>query len=620
MRRKTAWIVRASACALVGACGTRDPSGASAPPSAKPVPDSEPLAVEQAKEPVATAPPRSALPPRWPTSAAAAPVEEAVLGGLGWLARHQAADGSWTVESARERCSPGKSCFDADLKATHAYDEGLTGLALLAFLDAGFTHESKYEFVDKSPQDRRYEAGVVVARGLEWLKKRQRADGSFSRDEPFMYPFMYSEALATAAFVEAFRQTRNRYWTEPAQRGVDFLEAAQRPDPSGTGLWGWRYAPRQVVEARIGPLGIGGSAAEIHDADTSATASCFLALVHAEAAGLQVKRGSLEGALEFCEFVTGKNGLVGYLDAKSAGSTITGPFDDRFTYHPTTLSALGMSIRLLGTGDFEDPFLQLGAKRIVGDLPWVAQDRSSIDYSYWHHATLALQMFDGESSPVRRGRFWSPWSQALLEAVLQLQSHSEHDGSDGGWLASDRWGSYSGAGPLYNTAMNVRTLAIWLNALPIVPSKHPLIGAPAPDFEAVDEPRSRSRMSDLRGRVVLVDFLSPSAPGFAMDLEARSTFARRMKAEPLTILTVCLNTAGVDQLPSPMARAELPWTCVLVDDANDPILQEYKVRTFPTTIVVDQAGIVRGAPSGWDDTVLLANRLLAEPERKHRPR
>jgi hypothetical protein len=111
--------------------------------------------------------------------------------------------------------------------------------------------------------------------------------------------------------------------------------------------------------------------------------------------------------------------------------------------------------------------------------------------------------------------------------------------------------------------------------------------------------------------VVLVDFLSPSAPGFEMDLEARSSFARRMRSEPLTIITVCLNTAGVDRLPSPLARAELPWTCVRVEDANDP---------FPTTIVVDQAGIVRGAPSGWDDTVLLANRLLAEPERKRQPR
>lgn len=614
--RKARSILSSAALGLLSACGSGDPHDAVAPVQAEPDPGVNPATIEPRAEPVADVPPPAAL-PRWKrTSAQSAQAEKAVLDGLRWLARHQAADGSWSVESSKERCSAGTSCFDAELEATHAYDEGLTALALLSFLDVGFTHESRHELVDTVPERRRYRTGDVVKNGLQWLKQRQKADGSFSRDQTFLY----NEALATAALAEAFRQTKNRYWKEPAQRGVDFLQAAQRPSPAGKGLWGWRYDPRQVVEARIASSGGSGSDRDLYDADTSVTTSCLLALMRASRAGLRVDQRSVDGSWQFCEFVTASNGLVGYLDAESAGATITGRFDDHFAYHHTTMSALGMCIRLFPTLDFEDPFLQLGAKRIIGDLPRVTEDHSSIDYYYWHHATLALQEFDGESSPARTGRYWGPWSKALLEAVLPLQTHSEHDCSDGGWLTSDRWGNASGAGPLYNTSVNVRTLEICFNPDSSPPPKDPLVGSPAPNFEAFEDPTSPLALSDFRGRVVLVDFLSPSAPGFEMDLKARSSLAARMKGRRLTILTFFTAESGDDRFPSPTERSELSWKCIRVRDANHPILLEYKVRKFPTTIVVDPAGIVRGAPLGWDDTVLLVNGLLDETEREAQPK
>jgi hypothetical protein len=175
-------------------------------------------------------------------------------------------------------------------------------------------------------------------------------------------------------------------------------------------------------------------------------------------AGLQVDGASLQGAVAFCEFVTGNDGLVGYIDPKSAGATVTGPFDDRFRYHYTTMTALGLCIRIYAQSDLEVPFVAFGAKRLIGDLPSVTGELSSIDYYYWHYGTLALHELDGPTSPLRNGKYWSPWEKTLTEAILPLQDPSENACSQGGWLVSDRWGSYSGAGPLYNTAMNVLTL------------------------------------------------------------------------------------------------------------------------------------------------------------------
>jgi hypothetical protein len=383
-------------------------------------------------------------------------IDKAVRDGLIWLCRHQNPDGSWSPRSLPERCDPQRPCFDPKLHATVNYDEGLTSLALLSFLGAGFSNLSQQDLVD-SVRAERHRIGEVVKKGLVWLRARQNTDGSFSRDRAFMY----NEALATMALSEAYGLTGNRTWKDPAQRGVDFLEKAQRPSPSGSGLWGWRYASRGEIEDFRKGTDDASYPKELFDSDTSVTTWCVMALKSAQLCGLQVRQESMDGAVEFCKFVTASDGLVGYLDAKTAGQIVTGPFDGQFTYHPTTMSALGMCIRIFARHDAGDPFLDQAAKRILLDLPTVAKDHASLDYYYWYYASLALNQLDGPDSPKRTGKYWNTWNQSMVDAVLTLQDHTDRACTSGGWIASDRWGSYSGAGPLYATALNVLTLEVY---------------------------------------------------------------------------------------------------------------------------------------------------------------
>jgi len=382
-------------------------------------------------------------------------IDKAVREGLLWLCRHQNKDGSWGALSMRERCDPSRPCFDPKLQANAHYDEGLTGLALLAFLGAGISHKTQAALVENGTGTR-YAAGDVVERGLRWLRERQNPDGSFSRERAFMY----NEALATMALSEAYGMTRAAYWKGPAQKGVEFLQRAQRLNPSGSGRWGWRYASREDVEDFRKGTGDEAYQREMFDSDTSVTAWCVMALKSAEMCGLTIERESMDGALAFSDFVTANDGLVGYLDAKGAGGIVTGPYSDRFTYHPTTMSALGMCIRIFAKHDAADPFLDLAARRIVADLPAVSKDRASVDYYYWYYASLALFQVDGESAPRRTGRYWNPWNDAMVKALIALQDHEDRTCGEGGWLEPDRWGSYSGAGALYDTALNVLTLEV----------------------------------------------------------------------------------------------------------------------------------------------------------------
>ena len=397
-------------------------------------------------------------PPLGPTFA----IDKAVRDGLVWLCRHQNDDGSWSPRSLPELCDARSRCYDETLRSNDHYDVGVTSLALLCFLGAGFTHQSQLWLVDPL-RDERHRVGEVVTRGLKWLRARQNPDGSFSGDRAFMY----NEALATMALSEAYGLSGYRYWRDPAQRGVDFLQRAQRPSPSGSGLWGWRYASREEIEDPRRGTGDPGYAKELYDADTSVTAWCVMALKSAQLSKLAVEPASLDGAVEFCNFVTAplgdQGGLVGYVDAASAGRVVSGPFDERFTYHPTTMSALGMCIRIFARHDATDPFLEAAAQRIAADLPAVTKDRASVDYYYWYYASLALNQLDGPDSPRRStsGRYWNRWNGAMNEALLGLQDHSEAACSRGGWIVNDRWGSYSATGPIYATALAVLTLEVY---------------------------------------------------------------------------------------------------------------------------------------------------------------
>ncbi len=378
-----------------------------------------------------------------------------VLNGLRWLARHQNEDGSWGALSLASRCDDAHKCIDTHKSFTSTYDEGLTGMALLAFLGAGFGHNSQEYFLDPARGNKKVVTGEVVTAGLKWLVAHENSDGSFGKNQAFMY----NQALATMALCEAYGLTQARYWHDPAQRAVDYLEGAQRPSPSGQGLWGWRYASRQDLEHfHQGDSLDAAFKKELFDADTSVTGWAVMALKSARMSGLDVKQESFDGALAFVKSVSTADGQAGYLDAKTAGAKVSGP-DDQFDYHSGGMSALAMCVRAFTAHDADDPFLEMAAKRVTGDLPRVSKDGLSVDYYYWYYGSLALNQFDGPESPRRSGKFWSPWNKAMVAAITEGQQKSATDCGEGGWLAPDRW-CHAG-GPVYATAINVLTLEVY---------------------------------------------------------------------------------------------------------------------------------------------------------------
>lgn len=94
---------------------------------------------------------------------------------LFWLARHQNEDGSWSAAGFSGRCNralPNARTFGKVPCASSASagDETATGLALLAFLGAGYSVETLEKWDGIS-------FGEVVRNALKWIAARQREDG-----------------------------------------------------------------------------------------------------------------------------------------------------------------------------------------------------------------------------------------------------------------------------------------------------------------------------------------------------------------------------------------------------------------------------------------------------------
>ena len=365
--------------------------------------------------------------------------EKAVREGLIWLGRHQQPDGSWSAATLSDECTSGRPCAPEGNDYSHQYDPGVTGLALLAFLGRGLTAENDAILVDEA-FGKQMLTGDIVGAGLKWLVREQGPDGSFRN-----YPgLLYNEAIGALALSEAWGLSRSPAWKAPAEKAIRYLVSAQKANPFGSGRWGWRYTP-------------GGDTI----ADTSVTGWVVMALKSAQLAGLDVPRDAFDGALDFVNWASTKEGFVGYLGPDAAGEPVTG-HGDQFDYHVGTMSSLGMLVRTFAKHDIRDPFLEAAAQQIVKDLPSVSEDRLSVDYYYWYYGSLALNQFDGPDSPrPDRGKYWKPWNEAMIAALVSLQDGTTEKSvcSRGGWLAPDRW-CYAG-GPVYATAMNVLTLEVY---------------------------------------------------------------------------------------------------------------------------------------------------------------
>ncbi|MFK8111481.1 MAG: prenyltransferase/squalene oxidase repeat-containing protein [Rubripirellula sp.] len=337
--------------------------------------------------------------------------EEAIEKGLAYLASIQNDDGSWSLQNHGS---------DVVLRS----DTAATGLCLLSFQGAGYTH-LQHQYAE------------TVSRGLQFLVDNQKVDGDLYRSENRISNqnvAFYSHGIASLALCESYGMTQDPNLQDPAQKCLDYIAKTQHTERGG-----WRYS------AQV-------------SADTSVTGWMMMSMKSGELAGLDVSAKTYQGIDRW----------LGYAQ-QSPDRT------DRFRYDPfapntptqrhgrsptPTMTAVGILMRMYQGLSRNDQAMESAANYLLRYPPQMGTRQSpQRDAYYWYYATQVMFHMGGE--------FWEKWNEKLTPVLLDSQVTSGPRA--GSWdpisPIPDRWSQH--AGRLYVTTMNLLNLEVYYRHLPI---------------------------------------------------------------------------------------------------------------------------------------------------------
>jgi len=304
-------------------------------------------------------------------------VMSAVESGLDWLARHQVPrEGYWDCDGFTKQC-PRKPCHGPGYPL---YDPGVTGLAVLAFLGAGHTHQAG-------------EYKEVVGRAIQYLLRIQSPEGCFGTK---VGHFIYPHCIATLALADAYRLTESSMLRGPVEKGADFICRAQTRSEQDGRRVAWRYTARSK------------------DNDTSVTGWAIGALIASKAAGVSVPSEVFEGARTWItDMIDPDTGRIGYL--QRGVSPVRAP--EREEKWPRSkseaITASGIVSLILMGDDTRDEMIQAGTRLMLDRLPTWNPETGDIDMYYWYLGTHALSLTGGSA--------WERWRKAIRKVFIQNQ-------------------------------------------------------------------------------------------------------------------------------------------------------------------------------------------------------
>jgi hypothetical protein len=351
---------------------------------------------------------------------------------LRWLKNHQSPDGHWDAAGFDAQCKLNRC--DGPGEAT--YSPGLSGLALLAFLGAGETHQVGT-------------CRETVKNGLKYLRDVQDSDGCFG--PRVSQHFLYNHACAALAMTEAYGMTGSRVFKEPAQRGIGFVLKAKNP------YLAWRY--------NFPPDG---------DNDTSVTGWMVTALKSAVMSELDVEKSALKDAVAWVEKMTDPaSGRTGY-QQRGGPPARTNDMMRKFPAEKVeSLTAIGVLVRIFaGHTPRDDEFIEKGADLIAKKPPKWDVDAGTIDFYYWYYGSLAMFQVGGDH--------WKAWNQAMKTAIADHQRMEADRDERGSWDPVDPWSPEGGR--IYATALNCLSMEVYYRygrvLLTQVDSRRPAVGPP----------------------------------------------------------------------------------------------------------------------------------------------
>ena len=128
--------------------------------------------------------------------------------------------------------------------------------------------------------------------------------------------------------------------------------------------------------------------------------------------------------------------------------------------------------------------------------------------------------------------------------------------------------------------------------------KHLSIGSPAPDIVGHDVDGEEFKLSDYRGKVVMLDFFVNWCPHCTKMYPLERLMVEKTQDQPCVLLGVNCEERSV--LRKIINEKKVNWQC-WSDGPDGPIANQWRVNSFPCIFIIDHEGIIRHKFSGAPD-------------------
>lgn len=119
------------------------------------------------------------------------------------------------------------------------------------------------------------------------------------------------------------------------------------------------------------------------------------------------------------------------------------------------------------------------------------------------------------------------------------------------------------------------------------------IGNRAPDFELPALESKKVKLSDFKGKKVLLNFWATWCPPCRMEMPHMERFYEDFREKDVVVIAVNVSTTekSVDDVPKFVKQFELSFPVVL--DEKGDVSETYQVIAYPTSYIIDSQGVIR---------------------------